>query len=52
LAVPVETPEVAGLPPSIQLIGPRWSEATLLGVGLALEAAGLVAHRTPPTFAR
>jgi len=52
LAVPVETPDVAGLPPSIQLIGPRWSEATLLGVGLALEAAGLVAHRTPPTFAR
>ena len=52
LAVPVETPDVAGLPPSIQLIGPRWSEAKLLGVGLALEAAGLVAHRTPPAFAR
>jgi aspartyl-tRNA(Asn)/glutamyl-tRNA(Gln) amidotransferase subunit A len=52
LAVPVETSDVTGLPPSIQLIGPRWSEAKLLGVGLALEARGLVAHRTPPTFAR
>lgn len=52
LAVPIETPDVTGLPPSVQLIGAHWSEAKLLGIGLALEAAGLVAHRTPPTFAR
>jgi len=48
LALPIEVPRIAGLPPSIQLIGPHWSESRLLGLGLSLEAAGLVAHRLPP----
>ncbi len=40
---------VAGRPaPPVQLIGPRWGEARLLAVGLALEAAGLVAVGRPP----
>ena len=38
-----------GPPPSVQLIGPWWSEATLLGVGLALERAGLVGFTPPPS---
>ena len=50
LALPIEVPQVTGLPPSIQLIGPHWSESRLLGVGLSLEAAGLVAHRRPPNM--
>lgn len=36
-------------PPSLQLIGPAWSESLLLGIGAALEAVGLVGWRTPPT---
>lgn len=47
LVLPIEAPRVEGLPPSIQLIGPHWSESRLLGIGLSLEAAGLIAHRTP-----
>lgn len=34
-------------PPSIQFIAPRWGESTLLGLGEALEGAGVVAHRPP-----
>jgi amidase len=37
LALPV--PSAAGLPASLQLIGPRQGEESLLGAGLALEAA-------------
>ena len=50
LALPIEAPRIAGLPPSIQLIGPHWSESRLLGIGLSLKAAGLVADRTPPSM--
>ncbi len=35
-------------PPAIQFIAPRWGEPALFGVGEALEAAEVVAHRTPP----
>ncbi len=52
LTLPIEAPEVEGLPPSIQLIGPHWRESRLLGIGLALEAEGLVAHRRPSDTAR
>lgn len=45
IAIPVEAGGVSGLPPSIQLIAPKWGEATLLGVARALERAGLVSHR-------
>jgi Asp-tRNA(Asn)/Glu-tRNA(Gln) amidotransferase A subunit family amidase len=48
LAIPIETPHVSGLPPSLQLIGPAWSEARLLAIGMALDGFGLVAHRTAP----
>ena len=36
-------------PPSLQIIGPGWSESLLLGIGKALETAGLVECRFPPT---
>ncbi len=48
LAVPLNTPGAP--PPSLQLIGPAWSEETLLSIGLALEQASLVATQTPPWF--
>ena len=35
-------------PPSIQLIGPWWSEHRLLEIGWALQQAGLVGFREPP----
>jgi aspartyl-tRNA(Asn)/glutamyl-tRNA(Gln) amidotransferase subunit A len=45
LAMPIA---VAGQPPpSMQLIGPSWSEAKLLGIGLALESADIVAFTAP-----
>lgn len=47
LTLPIEVLEVDGLPPSIQLIGPHWSESQLLGIGLSLERAGFVARRSP-----
>ena len=34
-------------PPSLHLIGPAWSECRLLSLGAALEAAGIVAGRSP-----
>jgi Asp-tRNA(Asn)/Glu-tRNA(Gln) amidotransferase A subunit family amidase len=34
-------------PPSIQLIGTPWSETKLLGIGAALEAAGIVTFTAP-----
>jgi len=37
-----------GPPPSVQLIGPRWGEAGLLGIGLALEEAGVAGFAAPP----
>jgi len=36
-------------PPSLQLIGPHWGEEQLMGVGMALEEAGIVAFRPPPS---
>ncbi len=47
LVLPVEVPEIEGLPPSVQLIGPHWNEARLLAAGRALEALGTVSSRTP-----
>jgi 1-carboxybiuret hydrolase len=52
LVLPVEAPNVGGLPPSVQLIGPLWSEGFLLGVGQALDAADVVAHRHPMQWVR
>ncbi len=46
LSVPLA---IAGTPPpSVQLIGPMWSEHRLLGLGKGLEAAGLVDVACPP----
>jgi aspartyl-tRNA(Asn)/glutamyl-tRNA(Gln) amidotransferase subunit A len=45
LAVPLAAP--GRPPPSLQLIGPMWSEARLLGAGMALEDAGIVAPAVP-----
>jgi len=45
LTLPIEVPKVEGLPPSIQLIGPHWSESRLLGIGLSLEGKGFVSRR-------
>ena len=47
IALPLAAP--GSPPPSLQLIGPRWGEGLLLGVGLALEEAGIVGFRPPPT---
>lgn len=52
LVLPMETTAVTGLPPSIQLIGPPWSESRLLGIGLALERFGAVADRGPQGVTR
>lgn len=52
IALPIETPSVDDLPPSVQLIGPPWSESLLLGTGSALETARVVAHRAPPRVDR
>lgn len=40
----------AALPVGLSLVGPAWSEATLLGYGYAFEQAGR--HRVAPTFRR
>ncbi len=50
LAVPALALPVAAAgapPPSLQMIGPMWSEARLLEIGLAMEAAGIAAPATP-----
>ena len=39
--------DASGPPASVQLIAPWWSEATLLGVGLALEKAGIAGSGVP-----
>jgi aspartyl-tRNA(Asn)/glutamyl-tRNA(Gln) amidotransferase subunit A len=49
IALPLASPGEP--PPSLQLIGPRWSEALLLGVGMALEEAEIVACPVPPIHA-
>jgi len=46
IALPLASPGEP--PPSLQLIGPQWSEALLLGVGMALEEAGIVVCPVPP----
>ncbi|MBT8201979.1 MAG: amidase [Acidimicrobiia bacterium] len=45
IALPLH--ESGNPPPSLQLIGPDWSEARLLEVGIALERAGVVGFRPP-----
>ena len=45
LVVPLH--EAGAPPPAIQLIGPDWSEARLLGVGIAMEEAGIARFRAP-----
>lgn len=48
LALPIAS---AGTPPSsVQLIGPRWGESSLLSIGLGLEEAGIVKVEEPPIF--
>ena len=47
LAVPLRRP--GSPPPSLQMIGPWWSEARLLGLGRVLEQEGLVGFSFPPT---
>ncbi|TQI93791.1 amidase [Amycolatopsis cihanbeyliensis] len=42
LAVPAGLSEVDGLPIGAQLVGPRWSEARLLGIAGSLERAGVL----------
>lgn len=37
-------------PPSLQVIGPWWSEQRLLNLGRALEMAGVVEVRPPPRW--
>lgn len=46
LAMPLDAP--GNPPPSIQLIGPRWSEDRLLRLAETLESSGLVRFRPPP----
>lgn len=49
LALPIAGP---GIPPaSLQLIGPRWGEATLLEIGAGLERDRIVGSNRPPTVA-
>lgn len=41
-----------GTPVGVQLVGPRWSEPTLLGIGRGLEGAGITpGFQTPPAGA-
>jgi amidase len=49
-AIVLPLSEAGGPPPALQLIGPDWSEHRLLGIGTALEQAGIVAFRPPPTL--
>jgi Asp-tRNA(Asn)/Glu-tRNA(Gln) amidotransferase A subunit family amidase len=46
VALPLAAP--GSPPPSLQLVGPPWSEHRLLEIALALEAAGIVASSRPP----
>jgi aspartyl-tRNA(Asn)/glutamyl-tRNA(Gln) amidotransferase subunit A len=46
LALPIES---GGTPPaSVQVIGRRWGESDLMGIGLGLEATGVVGTDRPP----
>jgi aspartyl-tRNA(Asn)/glutamyl-tRNA(Gln) amidotransferase subunit A len=47
LAVPAGLDE-HGLPISIQLIGPRWSEVSLLAIARAMERAAILPGFRPP----
>ena len=46
LVVPIN--EHGDPPPSLQLIGPDWSEHRLLEIGMAMERAGVARFRPPP----
>ena len=46
MALPLAAP--GSPPPSLQLVGPRWSEHRLLEIALGLEAAGIVSAARPP----
>ncbi len=48
LAMPLRT--AGDPPPSIQMIGPWWSEHRLLSLGRSLEEAAVVAFRLPPAW--
>jgi Asp-tRNA(Asn)/Glu-tRNA(Gln) amidotransferase A subunit family amidase len=52
LSLPIEAPGVPGLPPSIQIIGPMWSESDLLSIATELDRHGVVAHRAPSDLTR
>lgn len=47
IVLPVAAPDVDGLPPSVQLVGPRWSEANLLAAALEIDRLGALSRRTP-----
>ena len=47
IALPLAGTADAGPPVSVQVIGPWFSEDRLLGIGLALEASGIIGF-TPP----
>ena len=48
LALPIQS---EGTPPSsLQLLGPRWGESSLLAIGLGLEEAGIVKVEEPPVY--
>jgi len=48
LAMPLRT--AGDPPPSLQMIGPWWSEHRLLSLGRSLEEAAVVAFRPPPAW--
>lgn len=48
LALPLSSD--ARPPPSLQLVGPAWSEHRLLEIGAGLEAAGIVTTPHPPSW--
>jgi len=50
LALPIKSEGTQ--PSSLQLIGPRWGESSLLATGLGLEEAGIVKVEEPPTYLR
>ena len=49
-ALVMPLPEDTRPPPSVQIIGPAWSESRLLETGLAMEKAGFVSTATPPEW--
>jgi aspartyl-tRNA(Asn)/glutamyl-tRNA(Gln) amidotransferase subunit A len=47
-ALALALPGASQPPPSVQIIGPQWSEQRLIEIGIALEKSGAVAVAKPP----